>query len=132
LRFLDQAYAQDVAPRAGARIETSLPHRHSLARHLVPLLLRKETTLPSVEDCQRQRPATAVTSVIMITGTETVITIDRSAHFAQNPSPSRGPRPQSGSAGQTDATVSRGPGAGARPSTIAAASARTVLVHPCW
>jgi hypothetical protein len=47
---------------------TYLPHRHSLARHLVPLLLGKGTTLPSVEDCQQRRPGAAVTSVIMITG----------------------------------------------------------------
>ncbi|MGH8257015.1 MAG: hypothetical protein ACRET0_12470 [Steroidobacteraceae bacterium] len=47
-----------------------LPHRHSLTRHLDPLLLGKGSTLPSVEDCQRERPDAAVTSVIMITGTD--------------------------------------------------------------
>jgi hypothetical protein len=47
------------------------------------LLLGKGPTLPSVEDCQRERPDAAVTSVIMITGTddhdppECMIMIDR-------------------------------------------------------
>jgi hypothetical protein len=47
------------------------------------LLLGKGSTLPSVEDCQRERPGTAVASVIMITGTgdhdplECLITIHR-------------------------------------------------------
>jgi hypothetical protein len=60
-----------------------LPHRHSLTRHLDPLLLGKGPTLPSVEDRQRKRPEAAVSSVIMITGTddhdppERMITIHR-------------------------------------------------------
>jgi hypothetical protein len=59
------------------------PHRHSLARHLDPLLLGKRSTLPSVEYCQRKGPEAAVTSLIMITGTddhdppECMITIHR-------------------------------------------------------
>jgi hypothetical protein len=47
---------------------TYLSHRQSLARHHAPLLLGKKSTLPAVEDCQRQ-PSGAVTSgVIRITG----------------------------------------------------------------
>jgi hypothetical protein len=59
------------------------PHRHSLTRHVGPLLPGKGPTLPSVEDCQRKRPGAAVSSVIMITGTgdhdplERMITIHR-------------------------------------------------------
>ena len=35
-----------------------LPHRQSLSRHPRPSLLGKGSGLPSVEDCQQQRPAT--------------------------------------------------------------------------
>jgi hypothetical protein len=45
-----------------------LPHRQSLARHLDPLLLRKESTLPSVEDCQRQPNGNVISGMIRITG----------------------------------------------------------------
>jgi hypothetical protein len=49
------------------------------------LLLRKEPTLPTVEDCQRTGTEPAMSGAIMITGTddhdppETMITIDRKA-----------------------------------------------------
>src|SRR5476649_1788056 len=47
---------------------TYLSHRQSLARHLDPLLLGKRSTLPSVEDCQRQPSGAVITGMIKITG----------------------------------------------------------------
>jgi hypothetical protein len=49
---------------------TYLSHRQSLAWHPDPLLLGKRSKLPSVEDCQRPRSEHAISSVIMITGTD--------------------------------------------------------------
>jgi hypothetical protein len=60
-----------------------LSHRHSLTRHLDPLLLGKRSTLPSVEDCQRQTNDTVISGLIAITGisdrdqTECMIRIER-------------------------------------------------------
>src|SRR5208337_3814317 len=45
-----------------------LPHRHSLTRHIDSLLLSNGSTLPSVEDCQRQPYATVISGMIRITG----------------------------------------------------------------
>jgi len=61
---------------------TYLPHRQSLTRHLVPLLLGKGSKLPAVEDCQRPTGMPPPPDAIMITGTddhdppETMITIN--------------------------------------------------------
>src|SRR6185437_11194810 len=46
-----------------------LPHRQSLSRHPDPPLLAKGSTLPSLEDSQRNRPTIAPNTVFMITGT---------------------------------------------------------------
>ena len=64
----DRALRQLVAKSQPQNIPY-FPHRHSLTRHVGPLLPGKGPTLPSVEDCQRKRPGAAVSSVIMITGT---------------------------------------------------------------
>jgi hypothetical protein len=45
-----------------------LSHRQSLAWHLDPLLLGKRSTLPSVEDCQRQPNGAVISGMIGITG----------------------------------------------------------------
>jgi hypothetical protein len=61
-----------------------LSHRQSLAWHLDPLLLGKRSTLPSVEDCQRQPDDAVISGMIGITGiddrdqTECMIGIERS------------------------------------------------------
>jgi hypothetical protein len=47
-----------------------LSHRQSLAWHLDPLLLGKRSTLPSVEDCQRQPNGAVISGMIGITGTD--------------------------------------------------------------
>jgi hypothetical protein len=47
---------------------TYFPHRHSLARHLDPLLLGKSSKLPVVEDCQRQPSGTVISGMIRIAG----------------------------------------------------------------
>ena len=44
-----------------------LAHRHSLGRHLVPLLFGKGTSLPSVEDCRRRGPLYPYVGLITIT-----------------------------------------------------------------
>jgi len=60
-----------------------LSHRQSLAWHLDPLLLGKRSTLPSVEDCQRQPNGAVISGMIAITGIddrdppECVIRIER-------------------------------------------------------
>jgi hypothetical protein len=62
-----------------------LPHRQSLARHSDPLLLSKGSGLPTVEDCQQQRPTVTRPTLFMITGTgvhdqpDSVFTIDWNA-----------------------------------------------------
>jgi peptide/nickel transport system substrate-binding protein len=45
-----------------------ISHRQSLARHLDPLLLGKRSTLPSVEDRQRQPKSAIIPGMIGITG----------------------------------------------------------------
>src|SRR4029077_10372444 len=52
-----------------------LAHRHSLGRHLVPLLFGKGASLPSVENCRRRGPLYLHFALIPIT--ESVITFDR-------------------------------------------------------
>ncbi len=52
-----------------------LAHRHSLGRHLVPLLLGKGASLPSVEDCRRRGPLYPYVGLITIT--KSMITFDR-------------------------------------------------------
>jgi hypothetical protein len=47
---------------------TYLSHRQSLAWHLDPLLLSKRSTLPSVEDCQRQPNGAVISEMIGVTG----------------------------------------------------------------
>jgi hypothetical protein len=60
-----------------------LSHRQSLAWHLDPLLLGKRSTLPLVEDCQRQPAGVVISGMIAITGisdrdqTECMIGIER-------------------------------------------------------
>jgi len=45
-----------------------LSHRQSLAWHIDPSLLGKRSTLPSVEDCQRQPNGAVISGMIGITG----------------------------------------------------------------
>jgi len=57
-----------LAGKPQAQNFADLAHRHSLARHLVPLLFGKGASLPLVEDCRRRELLYPHIGLITITG----------------------------------------------------------------